>query len=474
MTRNTIALLALLAMSGLARAAESQAGAPALQTPSAEDKTHLQAIRAVLGKGPASTEDLGLLAEKLKNPSPLVRAYAARALGDSGEAARPVARELVPLAADPDPLVRREAAQALLKIRPDREVVRPLMRKMLAEADPGTRNRILNAIADLGKAAVPNLVDALKEDEAAPYAIVVLGSIGPDAADAAPALAERLKAEQRPEVRQQIVMALGAVGSAAAVPALVEELSDADEATRVAAAFGLGRIGPPAAAGSAALTKSLESPDPVLKVVSAWALAKIKPDDAAARDQAVTVLAESLTSDSPLARAAAFRGLADLRPGPAKVLPILKRQLASKDKAAVAEALHMLAEMGEPAVPALVEALKNPEGRVLAASILAYIGPPAKAAVPALIDIAKTDKNPAAKREAFMALGSIGQAEAGASVATAALGDPDEKVVIAACYALAQMGPAAREAVPALRKLAESNDDAIREEAAKALKAVAP
>jgi len=381
-------------------------------------------------------------------------------------------RELVPLAADPDPLVRREAAHALLKLRPDREVVRPLIRKMLGEADPGTRNRILNAIADLGKAAVPNLVDALKEDEAAPYAIVVLGSIGPDAADAAPALAERLKVEQRPEVRQQIVMALGAVGSAAAVPALVEELSDAEEATRVAAAFGLGRIGPPAAAGSAPLTKSLDSPDPVLKVVSAWALAKIKPDDAAAKDQAVTVLAESLTSNSPLARAAAFRGLADLRPGPAKVLPIVRQQLASKDKAGVAEALRMLAEMGEPAVPALIEALKNPEGRVLAASVLAHIGPPAKAAVPALIEIAKTDKNPAAKREAFMALGSIGQAEAGASVATAALEDPDERVVIAACYALAQMGPAAREAVPALRKLAKSDDDAIREEAGKALKAV--
>jgi HEAT repeat protein len=156
------------------------------------------------------------------------------------------------------------------------------------------------------------------------------------------------------------------------------------------------------------------------------------------------------------------------------VLPILKKQLVGKDKAAVAEALHLLAEMGEPAVPALTEALRNPEGRVLAASILAHIGPPAKAAVPELIEIAKTDKNPAAKREALMALGSIGGAEAGASVATAALGDPDEKVVIAACYALAKMGPAAKEAVPALKKLAESGDDAIREEAGKALKAVAP
>ncbi|MCL4194910.1 MAG: HEAT repeat domain-containing protein, partial [Thermoguttaceae bacterium] len=225
--------------------------------------------------------------------------------------------------------------------------------------------------------------------------------------------------------------------------------------------FGLGRIGPPAEAGVPTLNNSLESTDPVLKVVSAWAVAKIKPDDAAAKDRAVTILAEALTSENPLARTMAFRGLADLRPGPRRVLPILRKQLAGKDKAAVTEALQMLAEMGEPAVPALTEALRNPEGRVLAASILAHIGPPAKAAVPALIEIAKHEKNPAAKREAFMALGSIGGAEAGASVATAALNDPDEKVVIAACYALAQMGPAAKEAAPALKKLVASDDDAV-------------
>ena len=125
-------------------------------------------------------------------------------------------------------------------------------------------------------------------------------------------------------------------------------------------------------------------------------------------------------------------------------------------------------------MPALIEALKYPEHQALAASILAYIGPPAQAAVPALVEIVKTDTNPDARREALMALGTIGHAEAGATAAAAALGDPDEKVVIAACFALERMGPAAKEAVPALKKLAESNDRATRQEAGKALKAVAP
>ncbi len=474
MTRISITLLAVLALGRLADGAEGQALAPSHRQPTVEEQTRLDAIQAVQNRGQATVDDLGLLMEELKNPSPLVRARAAHALGGLGKAGLPAVAALVACASDPDPVVRREAGRAVLAIHPGPQVTIPLLKKMLADADPGARNRILNTLAAQGKAAVPGLIEALKDDEAAQYACLVAASIGPDAAEAAPALVERLEVEKRPWVRQQVVMALGAVGSEAAVPALVKELNDAQEATRVGAAYGLGRIGPAAVSGESALAKSLASPDPVLKVVSAWALAKVKPEDPAAKEQAVTVLAESLTSKDPLARVAAFRGLADLRPGPAKVLPIVRQQLASEDPETVSESLRMLAEMGEPAVPALIEALKLPQGRALAAAILADIGPPARAAVPALIEIARTDKNSAAKVEAFMAMGTIGHAEAGAPVATAALADPNEKVVIAACFALAQMGPAARDAAPTLRKLAESHDDAIREEAGKALKAVAP
>jgi HEAT repeat protein len=44
--------------------------------------------------------------------------------------------------------------------------------------------------------------------------------------------------------------------------------------------------------------------------------------------------------------------------------------------------------------------------------------------------------------------------------------------VIAACFALAQLGPAAKEAIPALKKRAESKDEGVRQEAVKALKAL--
>ncbi len=88
-------------------------------------------------------------------------------------------------------------------------------------------------------------------------------------------------------------------------------------------------------------------------------------------------------------------------------------------KATVAE---VLAQMGEVAVPALIEALRDPDTmvRVQAARSLARMGPTGSDAVPALIE---------------------------------ALHDPDDLVREHAARALGQMGPAASEAIPHLIEL---------------------
>lgn len=82
-------------------------------------------------------------------------------------------------------------------------------------------------------------------------------------------------------------------------------------------------------------------------------------------------------------------------------------------------ATDSLARIGLPAMPALIDALRDPSADVRdrAAQALARIGPPARQAVPSLID---------------------------------ALNDPDWRVRRSAARALGQIGPAAEEAVPAL------------------------
>ena len=117
--------------------------------------------------------------------------------------------------------------------------------------------------------------------------------------------------------------------------------------------------------------------------------------------------------------------------------------------------------------------MKLPEYRPLVASILGAIGPAAKDAVGPLADVAKTDANEEARREALLALGGIGPAaEAAVPVAAAALTDSDDRVVLAACYALAKIGPAAKDALPELKKLSDDKDATLRKAAEKAILAI--
>ena len=477
MTRVTLVVLAaFLSAAGICTAADAPVSAAASK-PAAkilpEEQARIAKILALAGNHAASADDVAFLAEELKNSSPLVRAHAAHALGEFGAAAKPAVQALVAAAADADPAVRRAASHAVLRLHPGPAVTLPLAKKLLRDADPAVRMRFLLSLVDLGKEAVPGLRAALKDDEMAKYACLVLSEIGPDADAAAPELLDRLKTETHPEVRQQVILALGAIRAVDAVPALIGVVENEKDVDRAAAAFSLGRIGPAAKAAVPTLTKTLDDADPVLKTVSAWALAKIAPDNAQLKDKCVDLLIESLLSKDPLARRAAFRGLADLRPGPARVMPTVKRILEGADKEAAADALQAMASFGERTVPALINALKLPEYRPLVASILAAIGPAAKEAVGPLADVAKTDASEDARREALLALGAIGPAaEAAVPAAAAALTDSDDRVILAACYALKKIGPAAKDAIPALKILAGDKDATLQKAAEKAIQAI--
>ncbi len=118
--------------------------------------------------------------------------------------------------------------------------------------------------------------------------------------------------------------------------------------------------------------------------------------------------------DNPLVVRTAFRVPADDLPR------VTFREVSEQEAAAQA-----LGQIGKPAVPSLVQALRHrdPEVRRNAALVLARIGPPAAEAVPELI---------------------------------ASLDDQEEGVRMAATRALGQIGPAAAPAVPALmRRLVE-------------------
>ena len=192
------------------------------------------------------------------------------------------------------------------------------MANVLQGADPAVRTEALELLAEIGKPAVPALIEALQHEKSTYWACLALFEIGPSAAEAGPALAKTLGNDARPEVRREAALALGAIGpaSASAVPALVKALGDKENSVAAGAAFALGRIGPGAKSADAALTKSAEGADSLLQAVSVWALAKLDPLNDARKQKAVTRLAAELKNKEPRVRHAAVQGLIDLNAKP--------------------------------------------------------------------------------------------------------------------------------------------------------------
>ena len=439
--------------SGLLQAAEPDLLATAK---SGEASARLLAIDQLGLQGEAIEGAVPLLTELLSDSTASVRAHAAHSLGQIGETAKPAAAALMKLLADEEPQVRREAIRALRNIRPGPEVSIPLFTKLLKEASPEIRIVVTGALADAGKDVVPPMVEALAHPEASYWACLVLAEIGPDAAAAVPALTKLIQSDDRPDICREAIITLAAIGpeAASAVPALAELVAKRDEVQLGPAIYALGAIGPKSveAAQSVREVADQEDTSPFVKTISLWTLARMNPEDEELVAEVVPHLVSALKGPNPQLRVAAARALLDLDPPAELTRPLIIKVMEEASPEVLHNILDALAGVGEKAVPRLIEALKVEEVRPHAAAIIARIGPPAKAAVPGLIE-ALGDENPVARSEVLYAIAAIGPDAAEAvPVVIEVLDDPELEVRYAACYALAQIGEAAE---PAKAKLVE-------------------
>lgn len=138
-------------------------------------------------------------------------------------------------------------------------------------------------------------------------------------------------------------------------------------------------------------------------------------------------------------------------------------------------AVVALYEFGEPAVPLLIDAIGDQDfnTRTMAIFCLGRLGPRAKDAVPALINTLQ-DRHWIVRKYAAGALGLFeGEAKAAVpALARAAVEDSNAEVRQTATYALARLGPPAREAAtPVLQQLSTgTTDDAVRMRAGELLR----
>ncbi len=240
---------------------------------------------------------------------------------------------------------------------------------------------------------------------------------------------------------------------------------------------------------------ALKDGDPTTRSLAATNLGDAQVDRKDSPDRAqypavVTGLVEALGDPDGYVRKCAGRSLLlypreSAVPGDSATVARLLKTLGDKETVVRKAAIRSLWQIGPAAkdgdgVARLTEALGDKDDfvREYAARTLGKIGPEAAPAVPALIELLRTDEWRDAREHAAKSLGSIGARAIGShlpqAVKTLLAGLKDEvgDVRRDSARSLGQLG--ATEAVPALRPLLKDHEERVRTAAAEALQRLEP
>jgi HEAT repeat protein len=263
--------------------------------------------------------------------------------------------------------------------------------------------------------------------------------------------------DPNPAVRERAADALGAAEgaeAASAAAALSKALGDQTDTVRWRAARALARLGPSADVAVPALSQALSDSSPLVRAHAALALGAVGKAAQPAADGLFKLVVDPEAS----VRRASLRALRSLRLDPGVVLPRVSKILGDADPAVASLAVQTMVEAGPAALPALAQALAQPESRYWATLGVADLGPQAGSLAP---EVAQILEDPSAKPhvvvQAITALGEMGP--------SAAVAEPQLLRVLQgnqvwaqypAVFAAGRIG--LKSAVPALRDLARSND----------------
>jgi HEAT repeat protein len=462
--------------------------------------------------GAQNKKAAGLIKE-LADKNPKVRAAAADDLGNLAELRLADAKSALPALReaqkDTDPNVRKAVLEALGKI--ESENYGTLLQDSLKkDTDPVVQLAAVNALGQLMpplKAAVPVLIEVYK---ASPQDAPKTAKAPPPPPPGTPPPADP------PAVRRAILGALARLepDPKGRIPFLIESLQqEKDLGVRVTLVTTLGQVGPPAKEAvpvllevqKASLQEALKPPPPKqqkeldpqgLRRAILTALGRIQSEPKVY----VPILMDAVKNDKDAAvRTAAVTALAQIGPPAKEAVPALldaqKTATAANDpqgalRKAIVSALGKIETEPKDRIALYIELLKrekDPATRLVAVTALGEIGPPAKAAIPVLLDVQKSSPpmpkvtDPQGVRKAV--LEALAKIEADPKdfvplLIDAAKKDRDTAVRSTAVKTLGQLGPAAKAAIPALTdlqklaKTAKEEDKALAKEAEAALEKI--
>jgi HEAT repeat protein len=449
----------------------------------ANPQVRAAACRVVGNAGAAAGPFVGKLAGCLKDPDPSVRQAALTAFGALGPPGREAAGEILKLAEDPMIHVRLQALHTLERLHGDAAKVAPVAARALQDpnptiraqalavlwatdprhpdllprarellANPATRVPVVQVAVRMGPAAgplAPDLVREFRREKDRYTRIQFLGALkaaGPAARDAVPDLVAMLR-ERDAYTRQMVVAALRAIGGGddVVVPAVLDVLRDETQSyTRVQLIELLGERGPAASAATGLLLKELRRPTWLHQAPAAAALARVAPERG--RKEGVPLLEKWLSQ--PPTTVLAAGALLRLDPDHKGATAAVRKAVADADaghwvlRQQAADFLGTQGPAAKEAAGDLRAALKAPQPgvRIHAAFALWRVSGDADAAVTCLVEELKRAEPAYQRWQAADKLGAI--------------------------------GPAARAALPELRRVQSETDQALRMRAEAAVRQI--
>lgn len=313
-----------------------------------------------------------------------------------------------------------------------------------------------------------------------------LGALGPTASPAVPTLIATLDYGDFPELGFQYhaLVALGMIGkdAAPAVPRLLDCLDSKVKGLPRFALQALQHIGVSNEAGRARLLPFLTSIDPDERAMAACALA-VSGEPAERILPIMIGLAVSRDSRAPPSADMDIDFVAGIASLGQPAVPHLILALQKPDTKVRDLALRALGKIGpsaSDAVPCLMALLDDADAAEKTVTVLGQIGPDAQAAVPKLIEILVSLTAPqsfsdddAKEDDVLDDPSSEGDASADESSGFAGTWY-DSHLTKPILRTLGHIGPNAREAVPVLLRLADSDDMEMRHTAIQALAEIDP
>ncbi len=331
----------------------------------------------------------------------------------------------------------------------------------LKDRDAATRFHAAELLGDeglFGTLALPELRYRFENDPngvVRQAAVDAYESLSAYSEGAAPVFEQMYKASND-EIRRKIIVALGEIGAKQdVVETILEGLGGWDRLTQVAAAKALGRIGPDAGKEAVlALTRLLEDTDDWwLRYSAAEALSLIGDNELVSEE----ALSMCLMDEDEDVQNEAKRALDSIGGDP---VPHLVARLPWNPNSETSgyAAARVLAELGDAAVPALIDVLAEGDTMKVQSAFYAIklLGADAKPALPILMELLKSD-DPGMRSGAANAISGMGIAarEAVPNLIDA-LDDEEINVAMMAANALGGIAPSAREAIPALIEVVKS------------------